>query len=468
NLRLRPLPSTLPSTPILIDDIRHEDTWPGLRPHEVPLLRLFVKVCEDCVVEINETGTKLKYEPGILVGGKHFVHDCGVSRSIGYFLELLIVPAWFGITNDSKNLSVDTFCSTTLPMLKHFGVPLEGLGLKIESRGAHPLGGGEVVLTVPIIHSSLTVSIVSTVTWIDEAMVKRIRGVSFFSTRVSSQFEHAMIHSAHGIFNHLLPDVHIFTDHKAGPQAGNCFISVDTAISHGCEEGTGDLGDVEKKELIPPGIGEQIDAALLEEIKQGGVVDSMHQELLFLLCALCPPDISKVRVGKLSPYAIETLRHIWDFLGVTFTIKPDPKWLFSSLWDPDCRESMMVLGVRSIDHVFREANQCADMLARLGRNALRECCVSEDPPVEVTKILQLDTEGKRANPLKDYSWQPPKPFLYIGSVSQPPESLVIGQNSHSSASKCLKTIKVCHSSSCPYEKLSDEKTKALDIVMEKV
>lgn len=50
-------------------------------------------------------------------------------------------------------------------------------------------------------------------------MVKRIRGISF-STRVSVQFENTMIHAARGIFNRLLPDVHIFTDHKAGAQAG--------------------------------------------------------------------------------------------------------------------------------------------------------------------------------------------------------------------------------------------------------
>ena len=64
---------------------------------------------------------------------------------------------------------------------------------------------------------------VQAVTWIDEGMVKRIRGVTF-STRVSSQFENTMIHAARGIFNHLLPDVHIFTDHKAGPQAGKYVI----------------------------------------------------------------------------------------------------------------------------------------------------------------------------------------------------------------------------------------------------
>lgn len=61
--------------------------------------------------------------------------------------------------------------------------------------------------------------VVQAVSWTDEGMVKRIRGVSF-STRVSSQFEHAMITAARGVFNRLLPDVHIGTDHRKGPRAG--------------------------------------------------------------------------------------------------------------------------------------------------------------------------------------------------------------------------------------------------------
>ncbi|KAG2694302.1 hypothetical protein I3760_08G136300 [Carya illinoinensis] len=241
---------------------------------------------------------------------------------------------WFfsGITNDSKDLSVDTFRSTTLPLLKRFGVPSEGLDLKIESRGSPPHGGGEVVLTIPVVQS------LNAVTWTDVGMVKRIRGVTF-STRVSSQFENTMIHAARGILNRFIPDVHIFTDHKAGTQAGSspgygislvaetnagCFISADMAIAYAREEETGDIED-EKKELMPPeDVGGQIASILLGEIEQGGVVDSTHQGLLFLLCALCPQDVSKIRSAKLSPYGIEMLRHIRDFLGVKFVIKPDP------------------------------------------------------------------------------------------------------------------------------------------------
>ncbi|ESR37328.1 hypothetical protein CICLE_v10028663mg [Citrus x clementina] len=342
SLRQRLVLSTLASTPVLIDDIRADDTMPGLRPHEISLLRLLERICDDCVVEINETGTELEYKPGIVMGGRNLVHDCGVSRSIGYFLEPLILVGLFakkpisirlrGITNDPKDPSVDTFRSTTLPLLKRFGVPSEGLELKIESRGSPPDGGGEVILTVPIVDR------LTAVRWLDEGMVKRIRGVSF-STRVSSQFENSMIHAARGIFNRLLPDVHIFTDHRAGPQAGKspgygislvaettsgCFISVDTAVSYA----RGEVDEIEydeKRELMPPdNVGEQIASCLLEEIAKGGVVDSTHQGLLFLLCALSEPDVSKVRVGKLSPYGIEMLRNIFDFLDIRFDIMPDP------------------------------------------------------------------------------------------------------------------------------------------------
>jgi len=48
------------------------------------------------------------------------------------------------------------------------------------------------------------------------------------------------------------------------------------------------------------------------------------QGLLFILCTLCPADVSKFCVGQLTPHGIETLRNIRDFLNVMFVIKPDP------------------------------------------------------------------------------------------------------------------------------------------------
>ncbi|KAJ0021394.1 hypothetical protein Pint_31642 [Pistacia integerrima] len=93
--------ATLTTTPVLIKDIHAKDTWSGLCPHEVSLLRLLEKVCDGCVVEINETGKKLKYKPGTVIGGRNVVYDCGVSRSIGYFLESLIVIDSLGCSQEA-------------------------------------------------------------------------------------------------------------------------------------------------------------------------------------------------------------------------------------------------------------------------------------------------------------------------------------------------------------------------------
>ncbi|KAJ1292874.1 hypothetical protein BS78_01G023700 [Paspalum vaginatum] len=342
HFRQRMVLATLTSKAVTIVDIRSGDAAPGLRPHEISLLRLIDKISDRHTIDLNETGTKLRYRPGVIIGGKGLEHDCGVHRGIGYFLEPLILLGLFakapiairlkGITNDTKDPSVDTFRMTTLHMLKHFGVPLEGLELKIDSRGSPPLGGGEVFLRVPNINSTLKAPF-----WVDEGMVKRIRGVSF-STRVSAQIENRIIYAARGIFNRFIPDVHIFTDHRSGSSGGRspgygvslvaetttgCLLSVDATVSYPSVDEINE--DYEKPELISPeDLGVQAASMLLEEVAQGGVVDSTHQGLLFILCALSSRDVSKVQVGQLTPYGIETLRNINHFLSTRFTIKPDP------------------------------------------------------------------------------------------------------------------------------------------------
>ena len=117
------------------------------------------------------------------------VHNCALTRSMGYYLEPLLLLGLFGkkplsirlrgnnsstsdnakpvslslslccrlkydlpfagVTDDPKDPSVDTFRNASLHILKRFGVPSEGLDLKIEARGVAPEGGGEVLLTVP-------------------------------------------------------------------------------------------------------------------------------------------------------------------------------------------------------------------------------------------------------------------------------------------------------------------------------
>jgi len=84
--RQRIVSAALSGKTLRVDDIRAEDDQPGLQDFEASFLRLIEKITDGISIEINETGTTFKFKPGIIVGGKTS-HDCGTSRSIGWFLE---------------------------------------------------------------------------------------------------------------------------------------------------------------------------------------------------------------------------------------------------------------------------------------------------------------------------------------------------------------------------------------------
>ena len=74
-----------------------------------------------CGVAVHVLGTSLRYKPGVIVGGANLSHDCPPSRSVGYFLEGLVLLAPFGkhdlsitlrgVTNDEQDISVQYVCS---------------------------------------------------------------------------------------------------------------------------------------------------------------------------------------------------------------------------------------------------------------------------------------------------------------------------------------------------------------------
>lgn len=63
HLRQRLVLATLAGTPVVVEDIRSEESSPGLRSYEVSLLRLLESISDDCLVEINETGLFLIIKP---------------------------------------------------------------------------------------------------------------------------------------------------------------------------------------------------------------------------------------------------------------------------------------------------------------------------------------------------------------------------------------------------------------------
>jgi len=111
------------------------------------------------VIEVNETGTELYFEPGLLIGGS-IDHECCKMRSIGYYVETLLPLGPFckknldarltGVTNSLQDPSVDALKIAALSALRRFLVVDDGLELNIVRRGMPPEGGGEIRLRCPI------------------------------------------------------------------------------------------------------------------------------------------------------------------------------------------------------------------------------------------------------------------------------------------------------------------------------
>jgi len=323
--------ATLTGRTIVISDIRpngsSDSTDPGLRDFEANFLRLMEKVSNGCEIVINETGTKVTYKPGMITGGT-IVHDCSLTRAIGYYLEPLICLAPFskqpfnvtlnGITNEENDISVDLIRTVTLPLIKNFGIE-DGLELKVTKRGAPPSGGGQIRFKSPIVRQLNPIQL------LDEGKIRRIRGI-VYTTRVNPTISSRIIEAAKTILTKFQQDVYIFNDHYKGSESGlspGYGLSLVAETTSGTALANECIAPQNSGNKTPEDIGKEAANLLLTEIMNRGCVDSGNQSIVLLFMVLCPETISKVRLGKLSPYGIETLRHIKEFFGVTFKVETD-------------------------------------------------------------------------------------------------------------------------------------------------
>ncbi|OSD08633.1 18S rRNA biogenesis protein [Trametes coccinea BRFM310] len=325
-LRHRLVLSILSGKPVRIDKIRSDDKNPGLRDYEVSLLRLLERVTNGTVIEISVTGTAVLLKPGIIAGGS-VTHECPLSRSIGYFLEPVIMLAPFakkplsltlkGITTDEHDLSVDIIRTVTLPHLQLFGVS-DGLELRIKKRGSAPSGGGEVQFLCPIVKQ------VKTLNFVDPGRIKRIRGISH-AVRVNPQFSNRMIEAARSVLNRYIPDIYLYSDVYKGEESGK---SPGYALSLLAESTTGAMHCAEA--ISQPGVPPEDIAllaarSLLAEIRRGGAVDRHHQSLVLLMMVLGSEDVGRCRLGEPTARTIQFLRDVKQAFGTAFKIAPaDP------------------------------------------------------------------------------------------------------------------------------------------------
>lgn len=329
--RQRVILATVSGKTLKIRNIRSKEEHPGMKEFEASFIRLMDKITNGTKIVISTTGTSLLYQPGLLIGGT-IEHECNVQRSVGYYLEALLCLAPFtknplrvtltGVTNNQIDPSVDLIKLSSFPVLKKFLGTDEGLELKILKRGAAPEGGGQVVVSCPCRQKLRPLQ------FTDAGKVKRIRGVAW-AVRVSPVTTNRIVDAARGILNQFLPDIYIYTDSHKGSQAGKSpgfgltLVAETTNGSFLAAEAMSNPKGSADPPSVPEDIGKQAARLLLEEIYRGGCVDSSAQGLAAVCMVLGQQDVSKVQTGPLSPYTIQFLRHIRDFLQVMFKVEPD-------------------------------------------------------------------------------------------------------------------------------------------------
>jgi len=108
-----------------VNNIRSEDLDPGLVAYEMNLLKLVEQISNGCIIDINVSGTQVRFTPGVITNnnGDEVLMDNSAmetqDRCLTYYLEFLLPVVLFGkldfygefhgITNDDIDMSVDTF-----------------------------------------------------------------------------------------------------------------------------------------------------------------------------------------------------------------------------------------------------------------------------------------------------------------------------------------------------------------------
>jgi RNA 3'-terminal phosphate cyclase-like protein len=282
------------------------------------------------------------------------------TRSIGWYIEGILPLAPFGkeplsisftgITDGlcAHDPSCDYLRASALPILCRFlGLssakssssrsdqdrdPLDAHAtpptIRIGRRGAAPLGGGTASFYSPVVRSALVPLDLT-----DVGKFKRVRGTATTTKLVSSSLAARVAYACKGVLHQLLPDVWIHTDnytvkqHGCGPSPSCTLLltaeSTTTGVTMSAEVCLDTLASSSRE--LPEDLGVRGAIALLEEIRRGGCVDTGVQSLVVLLMCLTPEDVSRVRIGTLSPYTIESLRLLKMAFGVEFKCQPDPE-----------------------------------------------------------------------------------------------------------------------------------------------
>lgn len=330
--------STLTGRPIHVSRIRPSSpTNPGLAPHEVAFLQLLDTITNGSELQISLTGTTITYKPGLISGSKTglgagidgCIEFSGIpdnnTRGISWFLLPLCILAPFSqgpvnvrfsgpgvitAATEKGDMSVDSIRTAILPLYEHFGILSAKLELRVLQRscaGPGGRGGGGIVelrfgsqVRLPkTLHLNRS-----------PGRIKRIRGVAY-CTGVSASNNTRMIHSARGVLNSLVTDVHLASQYDQAPlvpEKNDPTKKRRTGIGFGLSlvAESSAWGVIYSADVVSPStggvtpedLGKQCAFQLLETIERGGCTASPGAPTILMLMAMGSQDIGRLRLGR--------------------------------------------------------------------------------------------------------------------------------------------------------------------------
>ncbi|KAI5965220.1 uncharacterized protein KGF55_001440 [Candida pseudojiufengensis] len=326
NFKLRLILSTLSGKSIKIIKIRSNDLNPGLKDYEVSFLRLLEAVTNGSHIEISYTGTTIIYRPGIIIGGE-LTHNCPNSKSVGYFIEPMLMLAPFskkkfniifnGLTNLNGETGVDAIKWGLFPIMEKFGV--RDCLLHTIKRGSPPNGGGEVHLICNLlIPTPLTIHVLNI------PKFSAIRGVAY-CTRVSPSIVNRMIDSARSVLKNTGCEVNITADVWRGENAGK---SPGFGITLAAESKRGwriIAENVGEAQSLPEDLGELTAYQLIEEITKSGAIGRYQIIMAIIFMIIGKEDIGRIKIHKseIDEKLIFALRDVKQIFGTEAYFKDD-------------------------------------------------------------------------------------------------------------------------------------------------
>ena len=332
SFRGRLIISTLARRGLQLSGVRSRSSEPGLRKDEASFLRLLDKMTSGSHVEINETGTSVKYAPGTITGGP-IEHDCSKSdRGIGWFIDGVLPLVPFGNKAVALTLLGVTAGGPTwrsVDALKHGPITWlrDALGLDITLDVVRRQANTKVVeqQTGKVLLRCAPRRSLPAVDLTDVGLVKNIRGVAY-CTRVAPAMANRVVDAAREVLNPYLADVRITTDAASkrdsapGPGFGLALVATTTTD----RKIAVDLDSSVAKE--PEDLATRCSRALLADVARNGAVDSLSQALLLTFMVLTDEDASIACLpDPLTPAAVDRLRLLKTFFGIEFQLSPDPQ-----------------------------------------------------------------------------------------------------------------------------------------------